>query len=174
MGGLADKTHSSDVSGIPYLSRIPLIGPLLFGRTTKSEATNELFLFLTPHIISSDEDIDRLREAVKQGSELLKDVDVTPHINVPTDTLKVNTVPRVRPDSVRPNPPRNDSLTPLRRRPGVTPRDTTGAGTPIDTIAIDSTSASPRMPPPTDPSKPATSPTTYLISSASQSDDVWR
>jgi type II secretory pathway component GspD/PulD (secretin) len=125
IGGLADNTHSSDVSGIPYLSRIPVIGPLIFGRTTKSEATNELFLFLTPHIISSDEDIDRLRDAVKQGSELLKDVDVTPHINPMADTLKVNTVPRVRPDSTRPNPTRTDSLTTLRRRPPAASRDTT-------------------------------------------------
>ena len=35
--------------------------------------TNELFLFLTPHIISSDDDIDKLRNAVQGGSELLKD-----------------------------------------------------------------------------------------------------
>ena len=40
-------------------------------RTTRT--TSELFLFLTPHIISSDEDMDKLRDAVKDGSELLKD-----------------------------------------------------------------------------------------------------
>jgi general secretion pathway protein D len=114
IGGLADNTRSSDVSGIPYLSRIPLIGPLLFGQTTKSEATNELFLFLTPHIISSDEDIDKLREAVKQGSDLLKEVDVTPRVNPLVDTLKIkpDTLPRPKPDSTK-----KDSLTILRRRP---------------------------------------------------------
>jgi len=106
IGGLADNTHSSDVSGIPLLSRIPLVGPLLFGRTTKSEATNELFLFLTPHIITSDEDIDKLRDAVKQNSDLLKEIDVGPRIIVPADTLKV------KPDTVK-----KDSLTTLRRRP---------------------------------------------------------
>ena len=37
IGGLADNTNSSDVSGIPFLSRIPSIGPLIFGRTTKSD-----------------------------------------------------------------------------------------------------------------------------------------
>ena len=32
IGGLADDTHNRDVAGIPFLSRIPLIGPLLFGQ----------------------------------------------------------------------------------------------------------------------------------------------
>jgi type II secretory pathway component GspD/PulD (secretin) len=119
IGGLADNTNTNDVSGIPFLSRIPLIGPLIFGRTTKSTATNELFLFLTPHIISSDEDIDRLRDAVKQGSDLLKEVDVGPRINPGGDTIKV------RMDTVR-----RDSLSTLRRRP---PRDTTAIP---DTLSI--------------------------------------
>lgn len=108
IGGLADNTNSSDVSGIPLLSRIPLIGPLLFGRTTKSTATNELFLFLTPHIISSDEDIDKLRDAVKSGSDLLKDTDIGPRIKPNGDTIKV----KMPADTAK-----KDSLTLLRRRP---------------------------------------------------------
>jgi type II secretory pathway component GspD/PulD (secretin) len=116
IGGLADNTHSSDVSGIPILSRIPLIGPLLFGSVTRNEDANELFLFLTPHIISSDEDIDKLREGVRNGSEMLKQVNVGPRIVPPADTLPVPT----RPDTTRPptvkKPAKPDSLTLLRRR----------------------------------------------------------
>lgn len=114
IGGLADNTNSSDVAGIPFLSKIPLIGPLIFGRTTKSTATNELFLFLTPHIISTDEDIDKLRNAVKGTSDLLKDVNINPRIVPPADT--VNLI-RGR-DTTRVRPP-NDSLTKLRVRPPV-------------------------------------------------------
>lgn len=121
IGGLADNQNSSDISGIPVLSRIPIVGPLLFGRTTKNQTTNELFLFLTPHIISSDDDVDRLRNAVKAGSDLLKEVDVGPHINPVGDTIKV------RLDSVRRDSLRRDSLTMLRRRPPtdtpISPRD---------------------------------------------------
>jgi general secretion pathway protein D len=106
IGGLADNSRSDNVSGIPLLSRIPIIGPLLFGRTTQSTATSELFLFLTPHIITSDDDIDKLRNAVREGSELLKEVDVGPHIVPKADTLKI------KPDSAK-----RDSLTLLRRRP---------------------------------------------------------
>jgi type II secretory pathway component GspD/PulD (secretin) len=109
IGGLADNTRSSDVSGIPFLSRIPLLGPFLFGRVTKNETTNELFLFLTPHIISSDGDIDKLRDAVKDGSDLLKQIEVGPRIIPRADTLPLPT----RPDTVK----KPDSLTTLRRRP---------------------------------------------------------
>jgi general secretion pathway protein D len=109
IGGLADNTRSSDVSGIPFLSRIPLIGPFLFGRVTKNETTNELFLFLTPHIISSDGDVDKLRDAVKEGSDLLKQIDVGPRIIPHADTLP----PLIKPDTIK----KPDSLTTLRRRP---------------------------------------------------------
>ncbi|HSQ30682.1 MAG TPA: secretin N-terminal domain-containing protein [Gemmatimonadaceae bacterium] len=106
IGGLAGNTHSSNVSGIPFLSRIPIIGPLLFGRVTRNQDTNELFLFLTPHVISNDEDVDKLRDAVKDGSDLLKHVNVGPHIVPKTDTLTT------KPDSTK-----KDTLTTLRRRP---------------------------------------------------------
>jgi type II secretory pathway component GspD/PulD (secretin) len=109
IGGLADNMRSSDISGIPFLSRIPLIGPFLFGRVTKNETTNELFLFLTPHIISSDDDIDKLRDALRDGSDLLKHVDVGPRIIPRTDTLPAF----IRPDSAK----KPDSLTTIRRRP---------------------------------------------------------
>ena len=107
IGGLADNSRSRDVSGIPFLSRIPLIGPLLFGRTTHSDETRELFLFLTPHIISSDEDIDKYREAVKDGSDLLKQIDIGPRIVPRADTLVI-----IKPDTTK-----KDSLTTVRRRP---------------------------------------------------------
>jgi len=116
IGGLAGKTHSTDVSGIPFLSRIPLIGPLIFGNTTVSDETTELYLFLTPHVITSDSDIDKLRDAVKQGSDLLKDVNVDPRIVPKTDTLPpIRRDTTVRRDSTR-RPP-TDSMQTLRRRP---------------------------------------------------------
>ncbi|MBC8086359.1 MAG: type II secretion system protein GspD, partial [Phycisphaerae bacterium] len=71
IGGLADNDQRNSTSGIPLLSRIPFIGKWLFGSSIQSHYTSELFLFLTPHIISDDADIDRLRDAVKDGSELL-------------------------------------------------------------------------------------------------------
>jgi type II secretory pathway component GspD/PulD (secretin) len=142
IGGLADNTRTGNQGGIPLISRIPFIGALLFGNYSKSDETNELFLFLTPHIISSDGDIDKLRDAVRDGSDLLKQLNVGPHIIPRSDTLGVPTIPAVPParppgdsvkqqaDSVRP-----DSLTRLRRRPPA-PRDSTPATPPpVDTLA---------------------------------------
>jgi type II secretory pathway component GspD/PulD (secretin) len=108
IGGLAGNSKSRDVSGIPLLSRIPLIGSWLFGRTTKNETTSELFVFLTPHIISTDEDMERYRNAVRDGSTLLHHLDLNPRIIPRADTLEMN--PKL--DSLK-----RDSLQTMRRRP---------------------------------------------------------
>ncbi len=130
IGGLAGKSHSNTVSGIPIISRIPLIGPLLFGRTTISEETSELYLFLTPHIITSDDDVDKLRDAVKEGSDLLKSVNTEPHIVPKTDTLPpLRRDTLLKRDSVR----RPDSLTTLRRRP---PADSSHLPIHLEPIAV--------------------------------------
>jgi type II secretory pathway component GspD/PulD (secretin) len=44
----------------------------LFGTTHSNTSVSELFLFLTPHVVQSDDDVDRLREGVEQRLELLK------------------------------------------------------------------------------------------------------
>ena len=96
IGGLSDNTEDVSSSGIPVLSRIPFIGSL-FGNTRRSTRTTELFLFLTPHIVSSDEDIDRLREQVRRHTPSLRTVPVEGRL-------------RASPDSVpRPAPARPDS-----------------------------------------------------------------
>lgn len=67
LGGLVAREQDKSRTGIPILSSIPVIGAL-FGSTRLLTTTSELFLFLTPHIIAHDEDLDRLREAIKKGS----------------------------------------------------------------------------------------------------------
>jgi len=111
IGGLAGNTKTRQDQGIPLISRIPLIGTLLFGNTSRTDDTTELFLFLTPHIISSDDDVDKLREAIRDGSDLLKQMNIGPHIIPRADTIPV---PMLRPpqDSTK-----KDSLTTMRRRP---------------------------------------------------------
>ena len=101
IGGLADNTRNHTTAGLPFLSHIPLIGPLLFGNVTQSDETSELFLFLTPHVINSDDDIDRLRNAVQNGSDLLKQVPVGPRFNPRADTIQVRDSVMKRLDSLR-------------------------------------------------------------------------
>ncbi|MCC7195295.1 MAG: type II secretion system protein GspD [Gemmatimonadaceae bacterium] len=102
IGGLAGNTTSKTTSGLPWLSRIPILGSLLFGNTKQTQTTNELFLFLTPHIISSDADIEKFRNSLKSGTDLLKDVPLGPRI-APGDSINV----RVPPDTGRRRPPQD-------------------------------------------------------------------
>jgi general secretion pathway protein D len=94
IGGLSGNTSSKTVSGVPILSKIPIIGPILFGNTQKSTAVSELFLFLTPHIINDDDDIDKLKDAVKASSELLKEVPIEGRVP------RIDTSHVARPDSL--------------------------------------------------------------------------
>lgn len=72
LGGLVDRTQEDSHSGVPFLAAIPLAGHL-FGSALSSRATTELFLFLTPYIIETDTDVDRLREEVERQSKWVRD-----------------------------------------------------------------------------------------------------
>ncbi|MDQ8153403.1 MAG: secretin N-terminal domain-containing protein [Gemmatimonadota bacterium] len=65
LGGLVDRTQEKTRTGIPGLSSLPWIGGA-FGSTRTATANSELFLFLTPHIIANDEDLERIRGAVER------------------------------------------------------------------------------------------------------------
>ena len=55
MGGLIEKTYSESSSGIPKLRDIPYIGKL-FGATERRLIKRELMIFITPHVMSNEED----------------------------------------------------------------------------------------------------------------------
>jgi general secretion pathway protein D len=71
LGGLIDRQQEKTRSGIPVLMEIPLLGGL-FGTSRTSSTNSELFLFLTPHIVATDEDGDRVRTDVEAGAPLLR------------------------------------------------------------------------------------------------------
>lgn len=53
IGGLISDKKYDSVGGIPFLSKIPLIGKL-FSNTGKNNIKKEVIIVLTPHIISND------------------------------------------------------------------------------------------------------------------------
>ena len=71
IGGLIDRQVEKSRTGIPLLINIPLIGGL-FGTTRNGTSVSELFLFLTPHIVTTDEDVDRVRDSIEQRLDLLE------------------------------------------------------------------------------------------------------
>ena len=99
IGGLADRQVEQTRSGIPILSSIPWIGGL-FGATRNTDAQNELYLFLTPHIVTSDDDASQLRKSIEGrldniGGKREDNPQVTPTVNAPVP--KAPTTPSAKP-----------------------------------------------------------------------------
>jgi general secretion pathway protein D len=65
LGGLTDRQKDVTQGGIPILSSIPLIGGL-FGHSRRSTAETELFVFLTPRVIRTDDDAMRLSAPLRE------------------------------------------------------------------------------------------------------------
>ncbi len=57
LGGFTDTERDVTQGGIPFLSSIPLLGGL-FGHASRQTTATEIYLFLTPHVIRSDQDAD--------------------------------------------------------------------------------------------------------------------
>lgn len=71
MGGLIEQQQETTKSGVPLLKDIPVLG-WLFGSTLETSFQSELFIFLTPHIIETDDDAEKLRLRFEDESSLLK------------------------------------------------------------------------------------------------------
>ena len=98
IGGLVDRQETESESGVPLLKDIPLLGNL-FKSSSRETTESELFLFLTPHIVATDEDVDRIRDGIGEEAELLRpdtmDLSIVPdttEIEL-TDTTGVGAAP---------------------------------------------------------------------------------
>jgi len=72
LGGLADQQRDETRSGIPFLSSLPLIGGL-FGRHIKHTTDTELFVFLTPRVIRSDEELDDASRSIGDKTKKIRE-----------------------------------------------------------------------------------------------------
>jgi len=52
IGGVFVDSQSNNVTGIPYLSRVPVLG-WLFKQKSETVAKQELLIFLTPTIVKT-------------------------------------------------------------------------------------------------------------------------
>ncbi len=71
VGGLIQETRTNTHSGLPWLSRIPIIG-FLFGRTTAVVKKTELVVLITPHVVNNVEEGDLLTRQVRDRVLTLK------------------------------------------------------------------------------------------------------
>lgn len=65
LGGMTDRQKDVSQSGIPLLSSIPFLGGL-FGSASRRATETELFVFLTPHVIRTDDDAARLSDPLRE------------------------------------------------------------------------------------------------------------
>ena len=81
LGGLIDRQEDRRRSGVPLLKDLPLLGAL-FGTTERLTVTAELFVFITPHLVATDEDADRIRDELGNRTQHLRDL-------LPPDSARV-------------------------------------------------------------------------------------
>jgi type II secretory pathway component GspD/PulD (secretin) len=110
IGGLVDQQTEESRTGIPILKDIPVLG-WLFGTTRESVTNSELFLFLTPYVVASDQDEERLRQEIEGNAELLKEL-------LPIKSLLPPSIQALLPDSMPPDTVRADTLRPDTMRIG--------------------------------------------------------
>jgi general secretion pathway protein D len=65
LGGLISEQDSQGRSGLPYLSRVPLIGPL-FGARSKAVTRSETLVMITPTVIETAVDLKEISEQMEE------------------------------------------------------------------------------------------------------------
>ena len=71
IGGIINNEGTSTQSGIPYLSKIPLLG-YLFSNTSDSTSKRELIIMLTPHVIKDIGEAAAITEEYKSKMTEIK------------------------------------------------------------------------------------------------------
>jgi len=72
MGGLIQEAKQNSSEGLPFLSRIPVIGGL-FGAQTLKNNRSELVMFITPRVVESELDVKALIEDLRRRMEKIDD-----------------------------------------------------------------------------------------------------
>ncbi len=79
LGGLIIDNQTNGRSGVPLLSSIPLIGPLLFSSTTKSNARTELLVMLTPKILRNAQEARATTDELRNRMRAVKPLELRVH-----------------------------------------------------------------------------------------------
>jgi len=77
LGGLIREFEDEADSGIPILKDLPILG-VLFSKTSKVKQRRELMIFITPHVVYTQQELEALTELEKSQLKLVdpKDIEV--------------------------------------------------------------------------------------------------
>ncbi len=73
MGGLITENKQNTSNGLPLISRVPVLGGLFGNQDLKNNRT-ELVLFITPQVLESESDYQRVIEDLRRKMEQIEDV----------------------------------------------------------------------------------------------------
>jgi general secretion pathway protein D len=79
MGGLITENKQNTSNGLPLISRIPVLGGLFGNQDLKNNRT-ELVLFITPQVLESENDYQRVIEDLRRKMEQIEDVFPRPKV----------------------------------------------------------------------------------------------
>lgn len=99
LGGLSGSQRDRTSGGIPLLSDIPLIGGI-FGRKFRRNDEYELFVFITPHVLYSDDDMRDAAEELRTRGNVRRALGKRPYLITPEPTNRT----QASPDTVKPAP----------------------------------------------------------------------
>ena len=72
LGGLIQTKRETIKRGVPFLSRIPVVG-YLFGDTTENVTKTELLMLITPRVVGTALDASRITDQMRRVTPELKD-----------------------------------------------------------------------------------------------------
>lgn len=72
IGGLIRESNSYGRAGIPWLSKIPILG-YLFGTTSDAYSKTELLVMVTPHVINNQEEADAATKEFQDKVKTIKE-----------------------------------------------------------------------------------------------------
>ena len=104
MGGLIRDTKQQGSEGIPWLTKIPVLGGL-FGQQNIKDQRSELVLFVTPRVVETQQDVRNILDDLGKRMERLQDV-FPKRIGDPADVpppSRLMTSPPARP-AMQPRP----------------------------------------------------------------------
>ena len=91
MGGLISDNTTTDKSGLPILSSIPVLGAL-FGTQTKSRNRTELLVVITPRVVRSDQELREVTSEMRERMKALSTIDALKDSGLPLGTQDQRTV----------------------------------------------------------------------------------
>jgi general secretion pathway protein D len=154
MGGLIQTTKQNSSNGFPLLDRIPILGGL-FGKQQLTDNRTELILFITPRVIDSQIDNERVIQDLRKQMELID------HLFPPTrgDTIPPPPPPKLGPFDI-PLPPPGATPNGAAAPPAPAPTSPAAASPAPATPTSASAIAAPKPPPPPAVVTPAPAPAT--------------